>query len=540
MAGERADVRSAGRVIAVNTARSAARSAVLWGLVFGCYVAYAAVQYATSYPSLAGRQQVAATLGANPGMVALFGQGQHLATVAGFTAWRAMGVLTPLGAIWGLLTATRLTRGEEEAGRLELLLAGQTTRGRAVGQAIAGLGAGLAVLWAITAAIIIAAGSTDRVRIPVGGALFLTTAVISTAAMFMAVGMLVAQLTPSRRPANAVAATILGASLLLRIVADSGSGVGWLRWATPLGWAEQLHPLTAPNPVAFAPIIALIALLTAAASALATRRDLGAGALPTRKVPRTHTNRLRGPTSLTIALTRPMIIGWAAGLAVLGLVGGLVAPSTATAIGDSTAIEQTFGRLGATGSAAYLAIIYLIGAALVSLAAAGQITAMRTEEASGYLDHLLARPLARWRWLAGRLAAAAALIIIASTAAGLAGWLGIATQQTDLGFGQLLQAGLNMAPPALLILGLGSLAYGLWPRQAPTITYGLVAWSFLIEVMATVVTNRWLLDTSVLHHIAAVPAAEPNWTSAAWLTGLAILLAITANILFNRRDLASA
>src|ERR1019366_1644604 len=129
---------------------------------------------------------------------------------------------------------------------------------------------------------------------------------------------------------------------------------------------------------------------------------------------------------------------------------------------------------------------------------------------------------------------------IASTAAGLAGWLGIATQQTDLGFGQLLQAGLNMAPPALLILGLGSLAYGLWPRQAPTITYGLVAWSFLIEVMATVVTNRWLLDTSVLHHIAAVPAAEPNWTSAAWLTGLAILLAITANILFNRRDLASA
>ena len=411
MAGDRADVRSSGRVIAVNTARGAARSAVLWGVVFGCYVAYAAVQYATSYPSLAGRQQVAASLGANPGMVALFGQGQQLATVAGFTAWRVMGVLTPLGAIWGLLTATRLTRGDEEGGRLELLLAGQTTRRRAVGQAIAGLGAGLAVLWAITAAITVGVGTTARVGIPVGGALFLTTAVVSTAAVFMVVGVLVAQLTPSRRQANAIAATILGASVLLRIVADSGSGLGWLRWATPLGWAEQLRPLTTPNPLAFVPILALLTVLAVAASALAARRDLGAGALPTRNGPSAHSHLLRGPTSLTIRLTRPMIIGWAAGMAVLGVVGGLAAPSAATAIGDSAAIQQTIGRLGAhTGSAAYLGIIYLIGAALVSLAAAGQITAIRTEEADGYLDRLLARPLARWRWLTGRLVAAAGLI----------------------------------------------------------------------------------------------------------------------------------
>ncbi len=38
--------------------------------------------------------------------------------------------LMVLGAVWGLLTATRLLRGEEDAGRWELLLAGQTTRER--------------------------------------------------------------------------------------------------------------------------------------------------------------------------------------------------------------------------------------------------------------------------------------------------------------------------------------------------------------------------------------------------------------------------
>lgn len=40
------------------------------------------------------------------------------------------------------------------------------------------------------------------------------------------------------------------------------------------------------------------------------------------------------------------------------------------------------------------------------------------------------------------------------------------------------------------------------------------------------ITNRWLLDTSVLHHIQPVPAAQPDWTTAAWLTGLGTLTAV--------------
>ena len=47
-----------------------------------------------------------------------------------------------LGAVWGLLTSTRLLRGEEDSGRWDLLLCGQTTRRGATAQAIAGLGAG--------------------------------------------------------------------------------------------------------------------------------------------------------------------------------------------------------------------------------------------------------------------------------------------------------------------------------------------------------------------------------------------------------------
>jgi ABC-2 type transport system permease protein len=62
--------------------------------------------------------------------------------VAGYTAYHVIGVLGIIGAVWGLLAATRLLRGEEEAGRWELLLAGRTTRRRAAAAAIAGLASG--------------------------------------------------------------------------------------------------------------------------------------------------------------------------------------------------------------------------------------------------------------------------------------------------------------------------------------------------------------------------------------------------------------
>jgi putative exporter of polyketide antibiotics len=65
-------------------------------------------------------------------------------------------------------------------------------------------------------------------------------------------------------------------------------------------------------------------------------------------------------------------------------------------------------------------IIFLVAAALVCVAAAGQIAATRDEEAEGHVDHLVARRVGRLHWLAGRLLADVTLNIVASLAAGLA------------------------------------------------------------------------------------------------------------------------
>jgi ABC-2 type transport system permease protein len=108
--------RSAATVIARLTARKAVRSGVVWGYIFGALIASSAVSYTRIYTTQAARDALAAAYGANKATSALFGPAPRLQTVAGFTAFKIGMTLMLLGAVWGLLTSTRLLRGEAAAG----------------------------------------------------------------------------------------------------------------------------------------------------------------------------------------------------------------------------------------------------------------------------------------------------------------------------------------------------------------------------------------------------------------------------------------
>ena len=212
-------------VVARRTAQSAGRAGLLWGYVFGVFVASAAWSYTSIYKTQAQRDQLQAAFGANKATIALFGPAPALNTVQGFTVFKVSMTLMIIGAVWGLLTSSRLLRGEEDAGRWDLLLAGQTTRRAATAQALAGLGVGVVVLWAVTAVIAALAGLSARVDIAAGPALFLALALVSPALMFLAVGAVTSQLAPTRRVAAGYGAVVLGVSYGLRMVGDAGIGL---------------------------------------------------------------------------------------------------------------------------------------------------------------------------------------------------------------------------------------------------------------------------------------------------------------------------
>jgi ABC-2 type transport system permease protein len=533
--------RGAAIVVLRLTARRAVRSGVLWGYVFGLYVATQALAYASSYRTVAQRAGLAKEFGSNAGVSALVGPAHDIQTVAGFTVWKCLAVLAVVGAVWGLLTATRLLRGEEDAGRWELLLAGQTTRRVAAAQALVGLACGVAVLWTVSAVITVVVGRSSKVDISAPGALFLAVAVVAAAAMFLAVGALASQLAATRRQASAYAAAALGVSYALRMVADSGTGLGWLRWTSPLGWVEELQPLTAPHPLALLPIVGLIAVLGFLAVRLAGERDLGSSMLDDHASSAPHTRLLSGPSGLDLRLARPTLAGWGVGIAAYGLVLGLVAKSAGSAISSSSSLTRAFSRLGAIGAEAYLGVAFLLMAVLVAFVASGQISSARAEEAEGRLDHLLVRPVSRWSWLVGRLGVVTVVLLLGGLVAGVFTWLGAASQQSGVSFGTVLQAGLNVVPPAVCILGLGALVFGIWPRASTVATYGVLVWSFLVELVGGIVgLNHWVLDTSVFHQMAAAPAVSPDWTSGGVLLAVGVVAGLAGVIAFNFRDLQSA
>ncbi len=528
-------------IVARLITKKTVRSGALWGLVFGFYVMLQALSYVSTYPTQAARDIVARTISNGGGINALMGPALNLGTVPGYVAWKSLGVLSVLGAVWALLLSTKLMRGEEDAGRWELLAAGQTTRRRAAAQAIGGLGIALAVAFALTALVTIAVGRDAEVSIGAGPAAYFALAIMAGAGIFMAGGALTSQLASSRRQAAAYAGGALGVFYALRIVSDASSGLTWLSWLTPFGWVDRLQPLTRPAPVALVPIVLVTGAMTAAAVSLAGRRDLGAAILPDRTQAKAHTALLNGPVGLAVRLVRPTVFGWLAGVSAFGLLLGIEAKEAAQSLGASPSAKAALARLGGRGGeiGSYLGVSFLLLAVLVASIAASQTSQARREESSGCVEHLLVRPVSRSRWIGGRFAVAVVVIVLAGLLAGLAAWVGVDVGHAHMTASNLIAAGLNIVPPAICLLGIGVLALGTVPRFSNSVVYGVLAWSFLVELLGGIVSiNHWFLDTSLFHHMQPAPARPPDWASGAVMVILGIVATVIGTVALRRRDIA--
>jgi ABC-2 type transport system permease protein len=357
--------------------------------------------------------------------------------------------------------------------------------------------------------------------------------------MFLAVGALTSQLAATRRQAATLAGWVLGASYVLRMVADAGVGVHSLIWFTPLGWAEEMQPLTSPNPVALVPIVVFTGVVGVLAVEFSGRRDIGSGIFPDRPHAVARLRLLSGHLGLSIRMVRPTVTAWIAALGATGLVLGLIAKQSGGTISGSS-VQEVFARLGATGTGAteFLGVSFLIVAVMEGFMAAGQVTAQRIEEADGRFDNLIVQPVSRWSWVSGRLLVAVVTLVLAALITGVFTWVGTAVEGGGVSLPTLLEAGINVVPPALCVLGLGVLAFGAVPRAVSYVVYGILGWSLIIEVVGGIGSGRrWLVDTSLFHQMAASPAVHPNWTVNAVMLGIGIVAAFLGCLSFSHRDL---
>jgi ABC-2 type transport system permease protein len=455
--------------------------------------------------------------------------------VGGFVAWDAGWVLASITGLWALLTTGRLLRREEETGRTELVLTAPVAAAHATRLQLVVLGAAVCVPGAVAALVLVAAGT------PATGAVAFGVGLAGFAGTFAAVSAVAAQFFEVPRRATSAAAAVFGGAFLLRMLANSDAARQALRWATPFGWLDNLHPYPAADRTALVPLLAAPVVLGVIAVRLRSVRDTGAGLLVQRDSREPHLRMLHSPAAFAWRQARGMLSGWLIGICAYALVMG----TTAKAITDFAVSDPNYRKvLQAMGldlnqaTKGYLAVMGSLLGLLLALHACWQIGAARAEEASGRLEHTLTRPVARGRWLGAYAVLAVTATLAITVVAALALWTGTAVTGADTGIADAFSALGNTLPLTVLFAGLAVLAYGASARHSLAITVTVTVTAYLVQLIGPALDwPRWLLDLSPFHHLAQVPAQSFAPLSATVMVLLGAAAVAGGLAAFARRDL---
>jgi len=483
------------------------------------------------FPTQAALDQTAAATEHNAALIAFNGAPQGLNSVGGQVAFQfgAMGMV--LVALMSIFMVGRLTRGEEEAGRLEVV------RSLPVGIHANTLAAALTVaamdliVGGFTAAVLIAQG------LPGAGSVTFGVSLVFIGLFFGGVALLVAQVTDSTRLVYGAAGALLGAAYVLRAIGDIGDGTA--SWFSPIGVAQKARPFADERLWPLLLLVAVTVLLVVAATALTVRRDLGAGLVAARPGPPAAAASLGNPLGLAFRLQRGSLLGWGAGILVIGIAYGWIGPTVDSFIGQNKAIAEMLAP-GGGGSLtdSYFASSFRLMALIATGFAIGSSMRVRSEETSMRADLVLATPVSRRRFAASHIAVACAgsvaLLAVAGLATGLTyGVAGGGMQSVP----RLLVAALVYTPAMWIMVGLAIALDGLVPRLVG------VSWAILLACIvegflgAVLGLPHWLSDLSPFERVPQLPAANLTLLPLVVMSAVAAGLTLIGLTGLRRRDI---
>jgi ABC-2 type transport system permease protein len=508
----------------------------VWILVLVAVVASSASASVALYPTVESRVQAAETANATPALVALYGRVYDTTSLGGISLLKLTGFGAVLVAILMAMTVVRHTRGEEEAGRLELMGAGVMGRYAPLASAL------LLTLGSSIALGVLTGLALAGVGLPAAGSLAFGLAWACAGATFAAVAAVTAQLSASARTANGLWAAALAAAYLLRALGDTAGdgGSAWLSWLSPIGWSQQIRPFAGDRwPVALLPAASVV-VLTAVAIALVARRDVGAGLVAARPGPAAAPRSLRSPLALAWRLQRGQLLAWLVASALLGTVLGNIASDVGGLL-DSPQAKQLVLKLGGVQSLtdAFLATEFGFVGVIVSVYGIQAAMRLRAEESALRAEPLLATAVTRSRWLWSHttvaLAGATVVLAVGGLMAGLSH--GASTGQGAGAVPPLLAAALVQVPAVWVLVGLVVTLFGVAPRLVVGAWVALVLFLLLGELGALLGLSPHVIDVSPFAHVPRLPGGDFSAAPVGWLTVVAAALLLVGTAAFRRRDL---
>jgi ABC-2 type transport system permease protein len=503
----------------------------VWVVSIALLVVLTALSVKSLFPTQASIDQAAAATQNNPGAIAFNGPPQGLDTLGGQIAFQVGALGMVAVALMSIFMIGRLTRGDEEAGRLELV------RSLPVGIHAPAVAA-LIVAVAMNAAVgVLSSVSLIAEGLPTSGSIVLGASFVVAGVFFTGVALVAAQITQNTRVVYGSSGALLGLAYLLRIVGDVGDGT--VSWFSPIGLAQKARPFAGERwwPLLLLTVVAVGLIVLA--FQLAVRRDHGAGLVAPRPGRLAAAPSLGHPLGLAMRLQRGTLIGWGAGVLVTGIAYGSIAPTIDRFVANNMALALLLAGAG-VGSLTdnYFATSLRVMALVASGFAIQSALRLRTEESADRAEPVLATSVSRSRWAMSHvtiaLVGSGGLLALAGLATGVSYAI---TGGHWSGVPRLLGAAVVYAPAMWLLIGLAVILFGFVPRFVD-VAWGILAAFFVIGLLGVVLRlPDWALKLSPFERTPALPAADLTVLPLAVLTALAAVLILGGLGGLRRRDI---
>ncbi len=525
-----------GHAITMLTLRQLRRGTLVVAAVCGAMSALVAFQYQTTFEGALDESGLRA-LTENPAIRILFGTPVALDDAGGFTVWRTGMPLLVLAGVWILLAGTRITRGEEDAGRIDLLLAGRLSVVHLVARYLIAISGASVVISAAVGSALVAAGTNTT------GAAVYAVAILGFTLTFGSGAVLASQIMPTRSTAVGASVGFLGLALLMRMLADGVPELAWTAWTTPFGLTARAAPY-ADNRIG--PLFVMLCVAVAfglAALSAARQRDVGRGLIrvATSRAPRTML--LGSLTGFAIRRAIRPTAGWAMGvIAYFLILGALIA-----SILEFFDVNRRFAELAAAAgfggldsANGFAAALFGLLAVPTSLYAATRLAAFATDEKDRRWTPLFATSIPRIHLVDKEIAVTTAGMLLLHVCAGVAMWAGAAITGAPLTIAHALSGALYSASVAWLAVGAATLAVGWLPSAVGVIGAVPVTGGFLLYVLAdSAGAPAWVGGMSPFSHLAPVPNAAPNWVATTVFLLIGVGLVAVGNTGYAHRDLTT-
>jgi len=470
------------------------------------------------------------TLGTNNGAIAMGGPIRLLDSIGGEIVFEIFGFVAIVIALMNMFLVGRHTRVDEEAGRTELIRSARVGRHAPLAAALA-----LAVLADVAAGLLMFA-ATAGTGLPIAGSVLFAAAITGVGLVFAALTAFAAQVFESARATYGSVALLLGAAFALRAAGDVGND--GLSWASPIGWGQRTFPYAGDRWWPLLLSLGSSVLLGAAAVLLLERRDFGAGLVQSRPGRRYATPALRNAYALAWRLQRGALIGWAAGLALLGLAYGSIGNSIEQYVRDNPDVAKLLPGGAADVVDAYFALTTGLAALLAAAYGVASVLRVRGEETSGRAEAMLATLTSRWTWLAGQLsvALAGAGLLLITFGLGEGATYGMAI--SDAGqVPRLVGVALAYLPAVWLVVAVAVLAVGWLRRPAAVVAWAVVGYCIVVSLFAdSFDLPGWSRRASPFAHTPRVPLDALTLTPLLMLALLAAAFVAAGYAGLRRRD----